>query len=304
MEITILNKQVPSSDGVHLLKGKLYIPSGEIKGYFHVVHGMTEHIGRYDEILKEIAKNGYLAFAFDNLGHGLTANDKSELGFIAHKNGYKLLCEDLKVFYKAVKDEYGDKPYYLLGHSMGSFIVRVAVNNTVFPDKLIVMGTGGKNNMAGVGIALIKFLKIFKGDRHVSKFMDKMAFGAYNKKFASEGSNRSWLTTDVSVRERYDNDEFCNYRFGLSAMQDLITLNKIANSKKRYKTFGNVKTLLVSGNDDPVGNYGKGVTEVYNKLLKRGVPCEMKLYNGRHEILNEPSVKKTVIEDILKFIEE
>ena len=302
MEYKIIDKQVPSCDGVHYLKGKLYIPDGEIKGYFHVVHGMTEHIGRYDEFLKKIASSGYLAFAFDNLGHGYTANDKSELGFIAHKNGWKLLTEDINSFYKAVKAEYGDKPYYLMGHSMGSFIVRVAVNSTVSPDKLIVMGTGGKNGLAGVGIALIKLLKIFKGYRYVSKFIDNMAFGAYNKKFASEGSRRSWLTTDATVREKYDKDEFCNYRFGLSAMQDLITLNKIANSKKRYKTFGKTPTLLVSGKFDPVGNFGKGVEEVYNKLKKEGVPTEIKLYDGRHEILNEPSVKEEVIKDILEFI--
>ena len=304
MQYKIVDKQVLSSNGVHYLKGKLYIPDGEIKGYFHVVHGMTEHIGRYDYILSELASRGYLAFAFDNLGHGHTVNGLDELGFIAHKSGWKLLLEDVKVFYKAVKEEFGEMPYYLFGHSMGSFIVRVAVNNTVKPNKLIVMGTGGKNPLAPIGIALIKFLKIFKGDRHVSKFIDKMAFGAYNKKFAYEGSSRSWLTTDASVRKKYDNDVLCNYRFGLSAMQDLITLNKVSSSKKRYKTFGNTPTLLVSGCDDPVGNYGKGVEEVYQKLLKHGVPCEMKLYNGRHEILNEPSVKKTVIEDILKFIEE
>ena len=108
MEIKIIEKGVLSSDKIHTLKGKLYIPSGEIKGYFQVVHGMTEHIGRYDEFLKEIASNGYLAFAFDNLGHGYTAKDTNDLGFIAKKGGYKLLSQDVAVFYNAVREEYGD----------------------------------------------------------------------------------------------------------------------------------------------------------------------------------------------------
>ena len=304
MDYEIIEKRVPSVDGIHALYGKLYVPSGEIKGYFHLVHGMTEHIGRYDELLKTLASFGYLAFAFDNLGHGRTVNDKSELGFISHKNGWKLLCEDLNLFYKAVKDEYGDKPYYLYGHSMGSFIVRVAVGFTVEPEKVILSGTGGKNNLAGLGIALIKFLKAFKGDRHVSKFFDKIVFGSYNKKFENEGSKRSWLTSDASVRARYDADELCAYRFGLSALSDLITLNKIANSKKRYKTYPKTKTLLVSGKDDPVGKFGAGVLEVYNNFKKAGVPAEVKLYSGRHEVHNEPLIKDEVIKDIINFIEK
>jgi alpha-beta hydrolase superfamily lysophospholipase len=300
----ILNFSVPSSDGVHDLAGKVYLPDGSPKGVVHILHGMTEHIGRYDEFLKEIASNGYLAFAFDNLGHGYTAKDKSELGYIAKKDGYKLLSQDVAVFYNAVREEYGDYPYYLMGHSMGSFIVRYSALEDVSPQKLIVMGTGGKNPLAGIGLFVIKLLKLFKGDRHVSKFMDKMAFGSYNKIFKSEGSRRSWLTSDVSVREKYDKDEFCNYRFTLSAMQDLITLNKEVNSAKWYKIFPKkLPVLLVSGGADPVGNYGKGVNEVNQLLGKNGCNCRAKVYEGmRHEILNEPSVKKDVIQDILDFI--
>lgn len=304
MEVKVIQKSVLSSDKIHNLQGKLYLPEGEIKGYFHVVHGMTEHIGRYDEFLKEIAKNGYIAFAFDNLGHGKTAKDKSELGYIAKSNGYKLLSKDVAVFYSAVKEEYGDYPYFLMGHSMGSFIVRYSALSDVSPQKLIVMGTSGRNPLASAGLFLIKMLKIFKGDRHVSKFIDKMAFGSYNKKFKSEGSGRSWLTSDASVRERYDNDEFCNYRFTLSAMQDLITLNKEVNSSKWYKNFPKkLPVLLISGGADPVGNYGDGVYEVLDLLSKNGCTASAKIYGGmRHEILNEPSVKKDVVKDILEFI--
>lgn len=304
MEIKIIEKGVLSSDKIHTLKGKLYIPSGEIKGYFQVVHGMTEHIGRYDEFLKEIASSGYLAFAFDNLGHGYTAKDTNDLGFIAKKGGYKLLSQDVAVFYNAVREEYGDYPYYLMGHSMGSFLVRYSAVSGVSPKKLIVMGTGGKNPLAGVGILAVKLLKLFKGDRHVSKFMDKVAFGSYNKNFKEEGSGRSWLTSDPSVREKYDKDELCNYRFSLSAMQDLITLNKEVNSLKWYKNFPKkLPVLLISGGADPVGNYGKGVLEVYNRLIKNGCDCKIKLYDKmRHEILSEPLVKKEVVKDILEFI--
>lgn len=304
MNVQIIEKSVLSTDKIHYLKGKVYLPQGDIKGYFQVVHGMTEHIGRYHEFLLEIAKNGYIAFAFDNLGHGYTAKDKTELGYIAKKNGYKLLCSDVFEFYNAVKNEYGEYPHYLMGHSMGSFIVRYASVFVKQPTKLIVMGTGGKNPLASAGILIIKILKLFKGDRHVSKFIDDMAFGSYNKKFEKEGSNRSWLTTDETVRQKYDKDEFCNYRFTLSAMQDLITLNKEVNLSKWYKNFPKkLPVLLVSGGDDPVGDYGKGVLEVYKNLKENDCTVKVKIYeNARHEILNEPLFKSAVTSDILEFI--
>lgn len=304
MNVQIIEKSVLSTDKIHYLKGKVYLPQGDIKGYFQVVHGMTEHIGRYHEFLLEIAKNGYIAFAFDNLGHGYTAKDKTELGYIAKKNGYKLLCSDVFEFYNAVKNEYGEYPHYLMGHSMGSFIVRYASVFVKQPTKLIVMGTGGKNPLASAGILIIKILKLFKGDRHVSKFIDDMAFGSYNKKFEKEGSNRSWLTTDETVRQKYDKDEFCNYRFTLSAMQDLITLNKQVNLSKWYKNFPKkLPVLLVSGGDDPVGDYGKGVLEVYKNLKENDCTVKVKIYeNARHEILNEPLFKSAVTSDILEFI--
>lgn len=304
MNVQIIEKSVLSTDKIHYLKGKVYLPQGDIKGYFQVVHGMTEHIGRYHEFLLEIAKNGYIAFAFDNLGHGYTAKDKTELGYIAKKNGYKLLCSDVFEFYNAVRSEYGEYPHYLMGHSMGSFIVRYASVFVKQPTKLIVMGTGGKNPLASAGILIIKILKLFKGDRHVSKFIDDMAFGSYNKKFEKEGSNRSWLTTDETVRQKYDKDEFCNYRFTLSAMQDLITLNKQVNLSKWYKNFPKkLPVLLVSGGDDPVGDYGKGVLEVYKNLKENDCTVKVKIYeNARHEILNEPLFKSAVTSDILEFI--
>ena len=93
--IKIQDKSFPSTDGVHTLVGKLYIPEGEPRAIFHLVHGMTDHIARYHGFLTEMAENGFLCIAYDNLGHGRTARDKSELGFIAHKDGWKILAEDV-----------------------------------------------------------------------------------------------------------------------------------------------------------------------------------------------------------------
>ena len=107
MNIEIKKISVQSSDGIHQLAGIAYIPDVEIKGLFQIVHGMTEHIGRYDRFMRDIAKCGYVCFGYDNLGHGYTVNDKSELGYIAKKKGWDLLARDVKIFSDYMRKNYG-----------------------------------------------------------------------------------------------------------------------------------------------------------------------------------------------------
>ena len=302
MEIKIIEKKVLSSDNVHHLNGVVYIPENPV-GLFQVVHGMTEHIGRYDKFMKEMAQNGFVCFGYDHLGHGHTVNDETELGFIAHSNGFEKLCKDVGIFAESVRNEYGNLPYYLLGHSMGSFIVRLAAVKYIKPDKLIVMGTGGPNPVAGLGITVSKLLKKFYGERHISPLLDKMAFGSYNANFKSENDPKAWLTKDTEIRKKYKAEKLCTFKFTVSAMQDLITLNKNSNDKTWFLNAAKTcPILLVSGEFDPVGENGKGVKKVYNSLKDNGANVSMKLYeNCRHEILNDDCYK-AVVRDILEFV--
>lgn len=282
----------PSSDSVHNISGVIFQPDTEPKGYFHIVHGMTEHIARYEKFMTDLAELGYICFGYDNLGHGMTVNSDSELGFIAKEKGYELLAKDVKVFSDAVFEKYDKKlPYYLLGHSMGSFIVRYACEKFVSPDKLIIMGTGGPNPMAGAGLALIKLIKAVKGERHCSPLVDSIAFGSYNKRFSKEGGADPllWLTNDEKEREKYSKDKYCTFKFSVSAMGDLIKLIKLSNRSAWFKAIPkDMPVLLVSGKDDPVGSYGKGIEKVYSLLLRNNCPVNYILYEGaRHEILND-----------------
>lgn len=292
-----------SSDNIHTLVGRIYIPEGEVKGIFHIVHGMTEHIERYDALMSHMVQNGYVAFGYDHLGHGKTARDDSELGFIAHKYGWKYLVEDVRVFGNVISNLYPEKPIYLFGHSMGSFIVRLAAQS--FGDmyeKLIICGTGGKNPLSTTGIMLTKIISSIKGQKHISDLVINMAFGSYNKRF--EGNSKyDWLTKEIEIIEKYKEDKFCTFKFTVSAMRDLISLNHICNKKSWYKQIRkDLPILIISGNDDPVGNYGKGVKQVYNDLLKHNANVKLKLYeNCRHEILND-TCRNEVLSDILNFI--
>lgn len=299
---------VPSSDGIHTLSGAVYLPAGEPKGLFLVIHGMTEHIERYDRFLSALAEEGYVACGYDHVGHGKTARDASELGFIAKKRGWELLARDVGVFAEAVRKSLGvsELPLTLMGHSMGSFVVRLAAERFLLPHRLIVMGTGGPNPAAGVGLALIGLIKGLYGERHVSGLIDRIAFGSYDKRFGggTPEDPKPWLTADEEVRRAYYADPFCSFSFTVSAMGDLIRLIKYTNASAWYRRISSsLPILLVSGEEDPVGNYGKGVKAVEKRLKRQGKRVECRLYEGaRHEILND-GCYEAVLGDILRFCE-
>lgn len=303
MEYEIRALTVGSTDKIHTLQGKIFIPQGEIKGLFHIVHGMTEHIDRYDHLMSFLAENGYVCFGADNLGHGKTARDDSELGFIAHNNGWRYLVNDVIEFSDAVKEMFPSYPVVLMGHSMGSFIARLVCE--YYPEhyqKLIICGTSGPNPLSKIGMAFAKFKKLINGEKYVSETIHNLAFGSYNKNFDGT-SNYEWLTKDREIIEKYENDKFCTFKFTLSAMVDLMKLLSGCNRKKWFENISETLPIfLISGDKDPVGNYGEGVKKVYNCLKANGKNVELKLYpDCRHEIHND-SCKEEMFNDILNFI--
>lgn len=297
--------EVQSTDNIHTLKGIIYIPDGEIKGIFHLVHGMCEYIERYAHVFAALAEQGYVCCGYDNLGHGKTARDLNELGFIAHRDGWKYLVRDVKAFEDAVKKMYPDKPLYLMGHSMGSFIARIAAENYGDEiEKFIICGTGGPNPAAPFGLLATDIIGLIRGEKHRSKLVNMLAFGAYNKRFDGD-SDFEWITKDRDIITKYEADKFCNFKFTVSAMHDLVKLNQLANRPDWFKNMReDLPVLLISGSDDPVGAYGKGVTKVYESLKAAGVKdVTLRLYDGcRHEIHND-TCKDEVIKDIMEFID-
>ena len=309
MSYTVSSFTTPSSDGKHTLTGFVYCPDREARGYFQIAHGMCEHIGRYERFMSQMAEAGWICFGYDHLGHGRTANDPSEFGFIAEKNGYVYLIDDIKRFADAVIEKYSKEkgvsaPYILMGHSMGSFIVRLATAKHKTPDKLIVMGTAGQNPLANPGIAIISVIKAFKGSHHVSPLVQKLAFGSFNDRFDDNPNDPSrWLSTNLERRAALRDDKYSGFKFTVSAMKDLVRMNRDCNLKSWYDNMpASTPVLLVSGADDPVGSYSAGVREVEEGLKKRNIPVKCVIYEGaRHEIL-EDFTHDDVVKDILDFI--
>ncbi len=303
MDYEIKNFEVKSTDNIHTLRGKIYVPQGEVKCLLGLAHGMTEYIERYDHFLSFLAKNGVLSFGYDHLGHGKTAENDNELGFIAHKDGWKYLVKDVVAFTKAIKKMYPNIPSVLMGHSMGSFIARLVAEN--YPNeynKFIFCGTSGPNPASAPGLLLVKIIKAIMGEKHKSNLIQNIAFGGYNKGFDGD-TPYEWLTNDREIINKYAADKYCTFRFSVSAMDDLMNLLSKSNRNAWFKAVDSTKPiLLIAGDKDPVGNYGKGVQAVYDKLIKNGKNAQIKLYeNCRHEIHND-ICKDEMFSDIVEFI--
>lgn len=293
-----------SATGVCEIHGRQFLPQTQAKAAVAIHHGMAEHMERYTDFITYLTSNGVAVFMHDMANHGFSNQNRAELGFFGKKDGWLGLIKDYKTVFECMRKAYPAVKHIAFGHSMGSFIVRCF--DARYPElssASVYMGTGGTNDAAGIGIKVADLIAHIKGAHHRSEFMDKLAFGKYNVKFEKRTSY-DWLTRDQAIVDQYIADPLCGYLFTIKGMADLLHLNTAANSDEWYeKVRKDLPILLISGAEDPVGEYAKGIDEVYNKLLQSGhTAVEEKLYpECRHEVLNELN-KEEVYEDLYSFI--
>ena len=295
-----------STDGVNNIVWTLWEPETKPVAVLQIIHGMSEHILRYDDFARYLNGFGIVVAGDDHLGHGRTAKP-GDLGYFGEKKGWKFLREDEEKLHHILKDMYPDCKVSVLGHSMGSFILRGwMAKHGKNSGNFIIMGTCGKNSAAGAGITLCKALRLTKGSKGHSDLLDKMAFGAYAKRITNPRTPFDWLTTDDAIVDKYIDDPYCGFPFTIAGYQDLLsTIQYIGDDKWYTLVPKNRPILIVSGWDDPVGNYGKGPAEVCEKLRAAGCgDVSLTLFeNMRHEILNEHG-KEAVYELIKDFVLE
>lgn len=294
-----------SSTNLGDIHADMWLPEGEIKAIVQISHGMAEYGLRYKDFAEYLCGNSVAVVVADHMGHGKSFDGKEEnYGYFGSENGHAHLADDQAKLTDIVKNDYPGVPYILFGHSMGSFIAR---RYTAFYgdkiDAVVYCGTAGSNPAASIGRAVANMTAKLKGQKFKSKFIDKLAFGTYNKR-TENNTPFDWLSTDRKQVEKYIDDDLCGGLFSATGYRDLMDLLIFVNSSECYdKIPKGLKIFVIAGEEDPVGTYGKGVKEVFDKLVSTGhSDCRLKLYPGmRHEILNEVG-NEQVYEDVLNFV--
>lgn len=298
-----------SNDGKTAVHAVKWTPdSGEYTAILQISHGMVEFIERYIPFAEFLTTKGYMVVGHDHIGHGQSVATQEDWGFFCEGSPSDIVVEDMHKLRTLIQEDNPDVPYFMLGHSMGSFMLRkyLAVHN----EKLrgaIIMGTGFiPENLTNLALKLTSLVEKLRGPKYRSKFIQSLAFGTDYKGFDMTGENpeNSWLTKDVEIVKAYYNEPRCTYMFTVNGYKGLFeAVNHSCNPENAAKIPKKLPLFIVSGAQDPVGGLGKGVKDTYDMYEAAGMlDITYQLYeNDRHEILNETD-KQVVFEDLLAWM--
>ncbi|AZA79607.1 alpha/beta fold hydrolase [Chryseobacterium sp. G0186] len=296
---------LPSNiDSKSKLFSTLFSPEAA-KATLLIVHGMQEHSGRYTEIAEYFANHGIAVLTYDHLGHGKSVNEKKDIGFFQLNKPDERLVADAEMMADHLATQYPDVPHFILGHSMGSFITRCLLQRASAQfSGAIITGTGGP--LLGIDI-LRGYLSLANtiAPRHRT-FLNSVFTNVNNKHFKKDKdfSATSWLSINPKNRTAFEKDELCGIPFSNNAFYTLFTVYKKATGRNWADSIQkSFPFLFVSGQNDPIGDFSKGVTHTVNNLKADGFQdVEAKIYpDMRHEILNE-EIREKVLNGIYEWI--
>lgn len=287
------------------IHGCRWTPEGTPKAVVQIVHGIAEHVGRYDGLADYLNTQGILVVAEDHMGHGKSISDQAPQGYFC--GGWMAAVEDTYRLMKKTMEEFPGVPYILYGHSMGSFMARTILAK--YPDSgitgAIICGTGWMPGaVVSAGKAVSNVVCKAKGERTPSKELKAMMFGSYNKKIEHPRTASDWLTRDRASVDAFIADPLCGFVPSAGLVRDMMTGilyiqdgSSLDNMKKDLPVF------FIAGGDDPVGNYGAGVRQAAENFKKHGMErVELRIYPlCRHEIHNEIN-KEEIYEDVAQWI--
>ena len=293
-----------SSNGSTLIHCVKWVPENPI-GVIQIVHGITEHIDRYEEFANYMVNQGYIVIGNDHLGHGKSIiTDKPKM-FIGELGSWNYLVKDINTLYEIISEEY-KLPIYLIGFSLGSFVSRhYLIDYNPIYKKAILVGTGIQPNIVLNILKLIVKGEVKKiGVENTSKFIRELSFGTYNKQIKEAKTDYDWLTSSEEEINKYINDPLVGKDTTGSLFYELLDgmvyTSKLSNIKKMKE----LPILLLSGLDDPVGSKGNGVKKLENIYKKNNIDVSLKLYEGkRHDLFHETN-KLEVFNDILTYIKK
>ena len=290
---------------IHALK---CVPDSKPRAVVQIAHGIAEHIDRYRPFMEFLADNGFVVAGNDHLGHGKSIRVPGEQGFFAEKDGWWRVVDDMDKLHDIMSNEYPELPYVLFGHSMGSFLTRTYLIK--HPDKydgVILSGTGHQSPALVLGgNAAASVMAKLNGAMGDGAKLDSLAFGTYLSKIENPRTKFDWLSRDAEQVDKYIADPLCGFVGKIGLYRDMMQGIKFITNEKNIAQMNKEKPVyFMSGDGDPVGDYGKGVERAYKAFCNAGLhDVFMRLYpGGRHEMLNETN-KEQVYQDILNWLNE
>ena len=283
------------------------IPEGEVRAIVQLSHGMVEFIDRYKPLAEDLAGRGILVTGHDHLGHGGSIRTKDDYGYFAQPDGNRAVLDDLHAMTTLTKQLYPGVPYFLLGHSMGSFYARQYLcEYGAELDGAILMGTGYQPKaLVTLARTVCRVLAVFFGWQHRSKLVRDLSFLGYNK--GLEGRTpHDWLNRDPAEVDKYRADERCMFTFTLNAYYSMFTgILRLYNPDFLNRMPKDLPLLFLAGDADPVGEQSKGVQRAIDSLKAVGVQnITQKFYPGaRHELLMEIN-RQEVFADIGNWLDQ
>ncbi len=276
------------------------------RGVVQIVHGMSEHVRRYDDFARYLCAHGWIVCGDDHIGHGRSALP-GKFGCMPARGGDVTLVEDEHTLRTLMQDRVGTCiPYVFLGHSMGSFITRVYLSQHA--DGLsgaVICGTGTiPTAKSKAGHVLSRLIAALRGQDHVSKLLDTLGSGGYDK-VVSKSNDDSWLSYSKENAAAYRADGECGFAFSAGGYATLTALTARACSPSCAEAVSHDLPLLyIAGDSDPVGDNGRGVKAAAKLARDAGsIDVTCKIYEHmRHEILNEDEHLR-VYEDLIAWLD-
>ena len=297
-----------SSTGKNRIYALKCEPEGEVRAVVQIVHGIAEHIDRYRDFMEYLAGNGFVVVGDDHLGHGKTITCEEDKGVFYPEDGWNHVVKDLILLHNIMAAQYPNAKYVMFGHSMGSFLVRTYIAD--YPDQYdmaILSGTGHQGKLlVSVGNMMAKHTIKKYGYASDGTKLNNLSMGGYLKRIDNPRTTFDWLSRDTAEVDKYMADELCGFTAKAGVYADMMKgVQYVTSMDTISKVDPNKPIYFMSGSEDPVGDYGKGVQKAYGCFRKAGVKdVIIKLYEGdRHEMLNETN-RDEVYLDVLTWLNQ
>lgn len=274
------------------LPAVIWQPDQEVKAVLQITHGMTEHMGRYETLAADLCRHGIAVAGFDLRGHGKNPGNPEIASF--GEGGWDASIEDMHLFFEELQHRFPGIPHYMLGFSLGSFLLREYLSK--YPEDVagaVIAGTGHQPGwLLSIMMGIVKGQFKIAGFDGTTNLIKQLSFGTYNQKFKPNRTEADWLCSDVEGLDQYLADPLVRKNISAGLFRELLGSMKRTGNAESYANWNKeMPVLLLYGTDDPVGDSGKGVPRLCDLMKKAGlqaVDCQQ-FPGARHDIFHEES---------------